>query len=302
MSHIFPPDTTLLYGIGAQKAGTTWTHALLSQSPEVHLPPAKELHYFDIETGLNPVSYDVRLKTLEKIRATLERDRPHPRPETLARLRWITALLSIHGGDARGRHAPYLSYLSQGAAGARVIADFTPAYAILPPETLAEMAGLVPRTRFLFILRDPVARMWSQIRMTAEAELGRDATQAALAAAARARAELLIETGRLPHVERANYARTFRALDAAVPRAHVLCLFFERLFLPETAARLAEFLGLSALPPGPAREVNKGLPLPLPADLEAAFRTAYAPQYDAVRARFGAEVPEAWGRTLSRAA
>jgi hypothetical protein len=33
--------------IGAQRAGTTWLHRVLSQHPRLWLPPVKELHYFD---------------------------------------------------------------------------------------------------------------------------------------------------------------------------------------------------------------------------------------------------------------
>lgn len=35
-------------GIGAQKAGTTWLAERLSSMPGVHLPPQKELHFFDL--------------------------------------------------------------------------------------------------------------------------------------------------------------------------------------------------------------------------------------------------------------
>jgi len=34
--------------LGAQKAGTTTLHELLSQHPNVYLPPIKEVHYFDL--------------------------------------------------------------------------------------------------------------------------------------------------------------------------------------------------------------------------------------------------------------
>ena len=34
-------------GIGAQKAGTTWLHTMLNQHPNLSLPEAKELHYWD---------------------------------------------------------------------------------------------------------------------------------------------------------------------------------------------------------------------------------------------------------------
>jgi hypothetical protein len=33
--------------IGAQKAGTTWLHHILSSFQDVYVPEAKELHFFD---------------------------------------------------------------------------------------------------------------------------------------------------------------------------------------------------------------------------------------------------------------
>ena len=45
-------NATLLFGIGAAKAGTTWLYRYLAAHPEVRLPAVKELHYFDTcETG-----------------------------------------------------------------------------------------------------------------------------------------------------------------------------------------------------------------------------------------------------------
>lgn len=50
----FPPPTPGratpdFLGIGAQKSGTTWLAAQLATRPDVHLPAAKELHFFDRE-------------------------------------------------------------------------------------------------------------------------------------------------------------------------------------------------------------------------------------------------------------
>lgn len=42
-------------GIGAQKAGTTWLHTMLSQHPLLKLPQAKELHYWDKQFPQAPV-------------------------------------------------------------------------------------------------------------------------------------------------------------------------------------------------------------------------------------------------------
>ena len=42
-------------GIGAQKAGTTWLHTMLSQHHHLALPEAKELHYWDKQFPTAPV-------------------------------------------------------------------------------------------------------------------------------------------------------------------------------------------------------------------------------------------------------
>ncbi|WP_298607898.1 sulfotransferase [uncultured Thiothrix sp.] len=42
-------------GIGAQKAGTTWLHRMLSQHPQLYLPEAKELHYWDKQYPQAPI-------------------------------------------------------------------------------------------------------------------------------------------------------------------------------------------------------------------------------------------------------
>jgi hypothetical protein len=34
-------------GIGAQKAGTTWLHRMLSLHPDIGMPEQKELHFWD---------------------------------------------------------------------------------------------------------------------------------------------------------------------------------------------------------------------------------------------------------------
>jgi hypothetical protein len=38
------------YGIGAQKAGTTWLYEMLKAHPQIHLPARKEVHYWDLQS------------------------------------------------------------------------------------------------------------------------------------------------------------------------------------------------------------------------------------------------------------
>ena len=44
-------------GLGTQKGGTTTLHRLLSQHPEVYLPPCKEVHFFDQNYGSGETWY-----------------------------------------------------------------------------------------------------------------------------------------------------------------------------------------------------------------------------------------------------
>ncbi|MEC8688447.1 MAG: sulfotransferase [Cyanobacteriota bacterium] len=50
-------------GLGTQKGGTTSLHQLLSAHPQVHLPAAKELHYFDLQPDLPTAWYSQQFKS-----------------------------------------------------------------------------------------------------------------------------------------------------------------------------------------------------------------------------------------------
>ena len=48
-----------------------------------------------------------------------------------------------------------------------MVADMTPAYALLSEGRLTRMAGIGGDVRFLYLIRDPVERLWSHVRMIA---------------------------------------------------------------------------------------------------------------------------------------
>lgn len=49
----------------------------------------------------------------------------------------------------------------------RLHGDMTPAYAVLPPEVIAECHGLFPNLRLIYTIRDPAERAWSAAKMDA---------------------------------------------------------------------------------------------------------------------------------------
>jgi hypothetical protein len=284
-------ETTLLFGIGAQKAGTTWVHAWLSAHPEVLVPPLKEVHYFDVMTLKSErVHFDRHVaKAVTHAEALRGLEGP-ALGRGIERLRTKLDLLSIYATKP-GNHRPYLKWLTRDLAGQKVVADFTPAYALLSRETFAEMAALAPRTRFLFILRDPVDRLWSAVRMGVEAEAR---SEEEFRERCLARLDELLASRKLDRAHRSNYIRTLGELEAAVPDRNVLCLFYEDLFAPAAIARIAAFLGIEALPADYETRANSGRPLGLPDDREAAAARRLASQYLFAADRFGAALPAKW--------
>lgn len=291
----FPAATTMFFCIGAQKAGTTWLYDYLSQSEQVHFCRNKELHYFDVRAGRGNLSLEIRLKRLQRLVDKCTMRKVHHLPRLFEQIRETLDLLDIHvhGGYGPDRHDRYLRYLLQGHAGQPVVADITPGYSVLDRAHFADMAA-VGNARFAFILRDPVARMWSQIRMSVATSLGKKSTPEALMEGCRAHAEKLISEQALGDVRRANYLHTMSELEAAVPADRICYVFYEDLFAGDAAARICQFLQIDAPPVDTEKRVNEGVRLPIPDDLRAAFRAAFDPQYKGIAQRFGSDLPKAW--------
>src|SRR3984957_14893909 len=58
----------------------------------------------------------------------------------------------------------YAEYLKRYAVGAKAFGEITPTYGLLPTSGGAEIDSLFPGVQFIFIMRDPVARLWSHVR------------------------------------------------------------------------------------------------------------------------------------------
>lgn len=290
----FPRGARMLFCIGAQKAGTTWLYDFLCGHPECHFAPNKELHYFDVMAGRGKTIFEMRLRLAHDMAERLEaRTGPH-NAFALRHLESLSRLLAIYTGggppEATNRHAPYLSYLLDDYQGQPAVCDITPGYAILDRVHFADMAS-IGDARFLFILRDPVDRMWSQLRMAVDSMNlpEEDYQQACLD-----RARHLVDSGHLARVTRARYDRTMRELDAAVAPERIRYLFYEELFRQDTVDSICAFAGIAPRPAAATARVNAGRALPIPPEVEESFAAILAPQYHAVRARFGDAVPAAW--------
>lgn len=281
----------LVYGLGATKAGSGWLYRYLLSHPECHLRAIKELHFFDaVEFGY----VGARLRKLDRSIGELREGRPDGQADaqTTRRLRDMEAWRRIAAtGDTGG----YLDYLADGRGNRGVVADITPAYALLSPARLRAMGGLVPDTRFVFLMRDPVDRFWSHVRMLARRAVpaGSDPAEAAERIAGRALA------GQEPDLlRRGAYDEILPRLKSAVPAGRLYVDIFEDVVPAGSVARLCAFLGIS---PRPARDrrPHSGVEVALGAALRGRIRSLLMPQYDHVRSELG-RLPAAWEHSLAK--
>lgn len=271
----------ILYGVGATKAGTSWLYRWLSGHPECHLRGVKEVHYFDTAEAARWA------KRAEELEA--ERTQAAAQGARASRLADLDDLIALFRAEADA--AAYRAYLDDGRGGARVIGEVTPAYGLLPEARLRQMDSLGD-ARFLYILRDPVARLWSHVRMIARrrdpsGEVTEERAGRILARTLRGDEDHIMARG--------DYRGAMERLGAAIPAARRLVVFFEEMIFGDATARICGFLGIAPLAPL-AAPVHTGASLPITPDQARAARAALAPQYDYVASAMG-HLPPAWAAT-----
>ncbi|MFT7391571.1 MAG: hypothetical protein ACI9ZH_001801 [Paracoccaceae bacterium] len=257
--------------IGAQKAGTTWLWEALRRHPGVFTPPVKELHHYDHRhTPANRAWTGLHLR--RAVRRALRWHVNHAAPFDRA---WIDYLIDLADRDPF-TPAWYARAFARAPAGA-VRVDITPEYAGLPPEGVAEVLADNPDVKVLHILRDPVERALSQLRMGfAGAKLA--APDDAAWRAALAGADL---------AERSDYARHIAVWDEVAPGR------VRRLSFDDLTGDPARFLGrverFAGLDPGPrpaglGAAVHASAHMSAPDWVRAALADRLAPQRAAMAA------------------
>ena len=264
---VWPEGVSLLFGIGAQKAGTTWLYHYLRQHPACRRGPMKEMHYFDTIAGVGQLSQAKVIgqpKRAASVRALFKRPDPY--------------------------HRAYIELMTEKLEPGAVALDITPSYALVDAETMRQMAALGD-TRFLFLMREPVARLWSSLRMRIAKRVD---DPAEFEKACQARLDRMLEKGNMKLFAKSDYVTTLERLEAAVPAERRLVMFFEDLFRPESAGLICDFLGIERRSPADVGVRNKGLSASMRPEQMEKLVAILRPQYDAACTRFGDAVPQAW--------
>jgi len=142
--------------IGMQKAGTDWLYDQLQFHPDFWMPPIKEFHYFDRDEpriGRAKTFLQMPPKRLEK---RLSRRRPWDERDW----QFLEEASRLSGALDIQRYAALFRYKGDLLSG-----EITPGYSTLREEIIARIGEELPRTKIILLIRDPIARAWSQISM-----------------------------------------------------------------------------------------------------------------------------------------
>ena len=292
------PSPTILIGIGAQKAGTSWLFEYLRSHPQCYFRAVKELHYFNQwqRKGLGGVRRALIAKRKEliarngQVRSFLSR--------AVADLAEFIELIGEQERLATPGHGAYLTYLRSGWADQKIIGEVTPAYSMCSGEEFTEMLGLSADVRFIYLLRDPVERVWSASRMAARTQNPMGIEAEVFAAE---HFDQFLKGGNLPVMGRTDYQKTLRVVSETIPSERLLVLFYEELFRPETARRITQFLQIDEMPAQTQKIVHGGLTAELGYDRLCRARAMLDDQYQAVEKYMG-RLPESWHKYPKEAA
>jgi hypothetical protein len=258
--------------IGAQKGGTTWLDRMLRQHPDIWLPPTKEIHYFNrvLERRADGSKHDttkIDAARMQSILASMRRvlSEAGTPAEKIAEIYCLSLIGTPEPTDETyGR-------IFQTAPQNMLCGEITPNYARLSDESVLHMLRLQPNLKFIFLLRDPIERDWSHLRMQDQ------------------RGELQQFT----HAERlsrkalrgySDYMTTIEVFGRNVSAKNFLILFFDEIVGKphELLREVCAFLGVDyarATFTNVNEAVHAGKPKPIPPELYATLREKLAPVY-----------------------
>lgn len=266
---------TFLLGTGCQKGGTSWLFHYLKASPQYVPGFRKEYHVFDA-LDIKNQAYR-RTEVLDLAQQAIARGRQGGPVNAQ-----VLHLASMYANPEF--YYQYFAGLLMTRQEARVTADLTPAYGMLSADRFRAIkkgfAQRGVRTVSVFLMRDPVDRVLSQIRMQVRRKADRFE---------RPLHEVLLDRYAAPeYALRTQYGQTIAALDQAFEPDEVHYGFFENLFEEARIREICALIGIDFHEPRFDVRRNVSPPARVPDEVLRPVAQHYRDVYEAVAARFPA--------------
>jgi hypothetical protein len=149
-------------GIGTHKAGTTWLYQMLAQNPSIWLPPLKEVHFFD---KLNPTPAQKRARAEHLTTAANRLENSGKQRGSSGDNADKAAFLRSLAGENIQSDEWYKSIFAYPDAAGKIAGEITPNYLDNATDALPKINEMLPATKFVLIIREPLSRSLSQMRM-----------------------------------------------------------------------------------------------------------------------------------------
>lgn len=260
--------------IGAQKAGTSWLHVTLATRRDIWVPPFKELHFFD-----HKFIAECRRWAPWHVRQGLQMARDRHLATTVSPDETYLEYLD------RLQTAPILNgtwykYIFSRAEVDQKCLDVTPEYSCIPDEGVDFFKRFLPRAKLIYIIRNPLDRLKSQLRMNAH-------RKKKLPSSSKEWEDLLD----MPALQtRGDYLSNVPRWDARFAPEQLLYLPYGRIAKDPlgTLRKIEQHCDLPPVEYPQAKErVHQTKPLPLPEHVVARLKAIAAPQAAFLQDRFG---------------
>ncbi len=285
---------TMFFVIGAQKCGTTWLQQYCQQHPEICVPIWKEQNYWVTVDGRQTISKKLLEYENRHFRtwpgAILNRlpFRRVPKRAAAAKL-----TLKALRNPGKPHHAYADSLLLAQCDTTRVVGEISPKYGLLSSDVFQQMNRLNDNTRFIYLMRDPAARLVSAIKHGLRKMPDPSVVNGSLLYA---RVDKAVMDATSTPMQKCAYDKTIAELEAVVARDRILYLFFEDLFKQPTIDAFCNFVGVRHHPAMFEKKVNvdryKHVKLSDPQFAAVVDQLSHV--YETVFTKFGDRVPAAW--------
>lgn len=275
---------TFLLGVGCPKGGTSWLHDYLSAQTYSDFGFDKEYHVFD-RIFVPDCRRDMELM-VTKATKLLESS------EFLS-VAYPNLLTRLNFYRNTDKYFEYFHYLALKNESTTLVGDITPSYCALPVEALQLIRSKLVEhglsVKVIFIMRDPVERIWSALRMTRR-------KGAKLRNAGEESQQLQMYCKREDVVLRSQYNVTIKNLKMVFDSDEIHYQLYEDLFNKSSIKTITEFLGVPYNSPHFGKLVNSS---PKTTDIAATDRALivshYQDSYQAAESIFGSrQLAEHW--------
>ncbi|MGZ8191632.1 MAG: sulfotransferase domain-containing protein [Methylococcaceae bacterium] len=203
--------------IGAQKSGTAWLFQNFKTHPQIWMPPEKEIHFFDFPPLIpfyfllfapeRAIRHWAKNRMIRDYRKVLDGE------QTAAwNIRYY--LFFRTRGWYKSLFTPDITQIS---------GEITPRYSIISEKSIAKVHDLNPDIKIIYLLRNPIDRMWSDVAMYHSARFGHQGLHTV-------NEQDIVKFLQDPrHLISSHYLKNLQRWEKFYPSAQIFVGFFEQL-------------------------------------------------------------------------